>query len=117
MNQAYPNIDELMPPLLQTRIPMQLGEEIKRRYNELGDKYQTMNQHTDGRFMNGMMFTSRIDNALEEIVDAVFCMLGHVFRCTARGEEPSENIYTALTGLIDIWSLLTVEKTNDPFAP
>ena len=110
MELAYPSIDELMPQVLLSLIPASLAAEIRERYLTLGDKYQTMYQHTDGRFINGMMFTDRIDNCLEEVVDAVFCILGQIFKDTEVNIEPSANLYSILEGFIHIYSLLMMEK-------
>lgn len=106
----YPSIDELIPQVMYAKLPAALALEIADRYQTLGGKYQTMYQHTDGRFINGMMFTDRIQNCLEEVVDGVFCLLGDIFRYSAAGIEPTDNIYTILDGLIQVYSLLVVER-------
>lgn len=111
MNNVYPSVEELMPKILLTKIPESLACEIRTRYEELGVKYLTENVHTDGRFINAMMYTSRVANCLEEIVDAVFCILGWIFR--SQGGDIPDSAYICLDMLIDIYSLLSAELELD----
>lgn len=112
----YPSILELVPDALMAVIPAKLFVEIAERYQTLGVKYQTEQQHADGRYINNMMFTSRIDNCREEVVDAAFCMLGWIFKARARNRPIPNNAYTILTGLIQIYGLLVAEKEIDEVA-
>lgn len=114
---VYPSISELMPNILLSRIPASLAAEISERYETLGGKYLTGNFTEDGRQINGMMYTSRIDNCLEEIVDAVFCMLGWIFKSNLNcaGAIP-DSAYASLQGLIEIYSLLKAEQANGTFS-
>lgn len=90
--------------------------EIKERYETLGGKYLTMYQHEDGRFVNGMMYTDRIENCLEEIVDAAFCMVGWIFKCKAKGlEEPYVGL-KILGELVQIYEELKAEKANGTYS-
>lgn len=110
---VYPSIDELMPEILLARIPESLARAIRERYNTLGTKYLTDQVHTDGRRINAMMFTSRVANANEEIVDAAFCMLGTIFKANANEEEIPDWAYQVLMGCIEIYSMLKAVEAED----
>lgn len=112
MTNVYPNISELIPPSLEAKIPNSLYKDIANRYLTLGDKYLTEYYHIDGRPINGMMFSDRIQNCIEEIVDAAFCVLGEIFKRNVKGIDPGENLYTLLDGIIQIYSLLVAESVN-----
>lgn len=110
---VYPSIDELMPEVLLARIPEALARDIRERYATLGTKYLTEDLHTDGRRINAMMYTSRVANANEEIVDAAFCMLGEIFKANVNQEEIPDWTYQVLLGCIEIYSMLkAVEAEN-----
>lgn len=110
---VYPSIDELMPEILLARIPESLARDIRERYSTLGTKYLTDERHTDGRRINAMMFTSRVANANEEIVDAAFCMLGTIFKAQANEEEIPDWAYQVLMGCIEIYSMLKAVEAED----
>ena len=110
LGSVYPSISELIPPALEAKIPSSLYKEIVNRYLTLGPAYLTGFLNVDGRPINGMMYTDRISNALEEIVDAQFCVLGEIFKRFARGIGPNENLYTLLDGINQIYSLLVAES-------
>lgn len=112
-SEIYPSVEELMPVPLAAVIPQSLSEEIRERYLTLGAKYMTKDRYKDGRYINAMMNTSRIQNCREEIVDAVFCVLGWIFKAQAVNQQPSDSAWAALRGLIDIYSLLVSEYEND----
>lgn len=101
-----PSIEELIPSILRAKLPASLIEEIAERYESLGDKYITEAVSKDGRHVNAMMFTDRIINCREEIVDAVFCILGQVFKDGYYGDQPSDILYDLMVGLIEIYSSL-----------
>ena len=87
-------------------LPQSLVEEIAERYETLGEKYLTDQALPDGRRINGMIFTDRIVNCREEVVDAVFCILGQVFKDVHHGQHsPTENLDVMLDGLVKIYSL------------
>lgn len=112
-NSVYPSIEELMPEVMQALIPEALAKEIRERYLTLGTKYATDQVHTDGRRINAMMFTSRVANCREEIVDAAFCMLGTIFKAQAAEEEIPDWAYTILRGCIEIYSMLMAVQSED----
>ena len=66
----YPSIEELIPnpKIISTGLLKMLTE----RYAELGPKYLTKEKHTDGRFINDCMNKNSAQDAIEEIVDAIF---------------------------------------------
>lgn len=101
--EPYPSISELLPPLLLAKIPHKLAEEITERYATLGDKYLTDALYTDGRPINGMMFTDRMVNANEEIIDAVFCVIGQIFKDINAGKEPNEGLRSVLNSLCTVY--------------
>jgi hypothetical protein len=103
---VYPSIEELIPKSMQAVLPQSLAEEITERYETLGEKYLTEQMLPDGRHINGMIFTDRMVNCREEVVDAVFCVLGQAFKDVHHGHtEPSENLGAMLDGLVRIYSL------------
>jgi len=105
-----------MPIQLKRLLPAELSEEVATRYATLGEKYLTDRVHTDGRRINGMMETNRLVNANEEIIDAVFCMLGQIFKDTVANKEPSDNIYAALEGMIKVYQILKFEDDNGDYS-
>lgn len=130
-NNVYPSIDELMPEAMLGIIPASLAKEIAYRYETLGPKYLSEAHTKDGRPVNSMMFTSRIQNCREEVVDAVFCILGWIFKEIQREghikhpsgipignderfEGPPDSAYDALRGLITVYSILVAEFERDP---
>lgn len=112
MNNVYPSIEELMPEPLLNLLPGPLAADVAARYLNLGEKYLTDALHTDGRRINGMMYTDRVVNANEEIIDAVFCMLGQIFKDTSKGMEPRDNIYVALELMIKLYQILKLEEQS-----
>lgn len=112
-SNVYPSIEELMPEVMLGLIPASLAHEITERYETLGTKYLSDQKHTDGRPINAMMFTSRVANCREEIVDAAFCMLGTIFKADAAGEEIPDWAYTILRGCIEIYSMLVAVQEQD----
>lgn len=112
-SEVYPSIQELLPDTLLSIIPAKLAQDITERYERLGPAYATENRFKDGRFINGMMYTNRVENAIEEIVDAVFCMAGWIFKAEARELEPPDSAFLALNALIDCYSLLMQERDNE----
>jgi hypothetical protein len=110
---VYPNLEELMPEVLLSRLPVTLVRDISERYLTLGGKYLSNEVHTDGRPINAMMFTSRVVNCIEEVVDGAFCMIGQAFKQQAAGEQPDDYIYDALMGLVEIYALLKAHEDED----
>lgn len=115
LNKVYPSIEELIPKSLKAFLPQSLVEEISVRYETLGDKYLTEQILPDGRQINGMIFSDRLVNCREEVVDAVFCILGQIFKDVNHGKhEPSENLSEMLGGLTKIYSLcVQMEEQQD----
>jgi hypothetical protein len=104
---VYPSIEELLPKVLLAKIPAALADEIAVRYTTLGDKYLTDKFHTDGRRINGMMDTDRVTNCNEEVVDAVFCIIGQIFKNKqAKNTETDLELSFVLDALISIYSAL-----------
>lgn len=119
MTKMYPSIEELIPPALEAKIPSSLYKDIANRYLTLGPGYATDFITVDGRPINGMMYSDRVQNCIEEIVDAAFCVIGEIFKRNAKGIEPGQNMYILLEGIIQIYSLLVVESEimNAPAEP
>lgn len=112
MNEPYPSISELIPPSLEAKIPSSLYKDIANRYTTLGINYLSDFYTVDNRPINAMMYTDRIQNALEEVIDACFCICGEIFKRNAKGIEPGDNLYTLLDGIIQIYSLLVAESES-----
>ena len=72
MTAVYPDINEILPPTITRRLNASIIEDIKTRYAELGPKYVTEEMHTDGRRINGCMSKDSAQDAIEEVVDAIF---------------------------------------------
>lgn len=117
MNNVYPSINEILPTYLLSRVPSSLVEEIKERYAILGPKYVTEQIYSDGRSINGCMLKSSVQDAIEEVVDAVFNTLVWLTKLSHENDEQgfrvSENAGHILLGLIEIYSLLCMEKEAD----
>lgn len=115
MTSVYPSTEQLIPEVMKAKLPMSLVEEITERYETLGTKYLS-EEEFDGRPVNQMMFTDRIINCREEVVDAVFCMLGQIFKEQSNGsEEIDDNIYFILEGLTNIYSALMFMQFNQSY--
>jgi len=97
-----------LPEELQDRIPESLAATIRQRYAELGSKYLTEATLEDGRKINSCMFKSSINDAIEEIVDAVFNTLVWLLKLR-NSEQNSESAYSAMIGLIELYALLKAE--------
>ena len=69
----------------------------------------TATQHVDGRYVNGCMFKSSVQDALEEIVDAVFNVLVWLLKLRSGGRAV-ESAHSALLGLIELYALLQIER-------
>jgi hypothetical protein len=106
---VYPSFQELCPAIMETRLPARLISEMAMRYESLGDKYLTEQLHTDGRRINAMMFTSRVGNCIEEVVDSVFCVLGWIFKAKRLGKPIPPSAYPCLDMLTQVYSLLSAE--------
>lgn len=111
MTNVYPSTEELIPEVFQAMLPASLVKEITERYETLGPGYVTDEKY-EGRFVNNMMNTSRIDNCLEEIVDAAFCMLGWAFKAKHSGKHIPDSCYTVLQSLCDMYTLLVSERES-----
>lgn len=114
MNNVYPSVQEIMPPVLLSRIPATLAKDIEERYLTLGEKYLTEELTVDGRRVNACMHNDSVQDAIEEVVDAVFNICVWIFK-SMRPEQIEdfgypENAYACLTGLIEIYSLLAAER-------
>lgn len=118
-----------MPKPLLSIIPSELAREIEERYEKLGAKYLTDQTTEDGRPINGLMFTSRIENCREEVVDAVFCILGWIFKSNVptgnlvgnmntgfhlENGGPPDSAYDALRALINVYGICVAEYERDP---
>lgn len=113
---VYPSMEELLPDVLRALVPAKLCDDMTVRYATLGEKYLTEKKYSDGRFINSMMDTSRIQNCVEEVVDAVFCILGWIFKCKVSGADYPHSAYVILRGLIEVYSLLEAEKAQNAYA-
>lgn len=110
---VYPSTAELMPEMMLNILPANLATEVAERYEGLGLKYATDKLHLDGRLINAMMFTSRVANCREEVVDSVFCMLGWIFESRVKTGTIPDSAYTILQGLIQIYGILKAEEPAD----
>lgn len=117
MPDVYPSVDELMPRSLLAMLPQQLVEEISDRYRELGAKYLSDKFWPDGRQINGMLFTDRMENCREELVDAAFCILGQIFKDSEHSDrEPHDLLYEMLAGLISLYSMCVALEESGEYA-
>lgn len=115
-NGVYPSIEELIPQILTHRLPASLQDSLKTRYEELGGKYLTKEEYIDGRLTNACMFNNSLQDAVEEVVDAVFNNLVWMYKHERRnGKVPTVAMET-LSGLIEIYSLMKIQKEIDPIA-
>lgn len=114
--EPYPSISELLPQSMLAKIPPKLAEEITERYATLGEKYLTDALHTDGRRINGMMFTDRLVNCNEEIIDAVFCIVGQMFKDKNAGKITSNYLVYLLEILAGAYQGLSIEIARGGYA-
>lgn len=115
MSNVYPNIEELIPDILNHRLPVSLQESLQQRYSELGGKYLTEEEYVDGRLMNACMFRNSLQDAIEEVVDATFNTLVWMLKHRRNGGH-SAAAGEALMGLIELYALLRIQKELDPVA-
>lgn len=106
MTNVYPNIEELIPSILRSKLPATLIEEVTERYETLGFKYVSEEITDDNRLINSMMYTDRIINCREEIVDGVFCILGQILKEQLVEKNPPDILYDLLVNLSEIYSTL-----------
>lgn len=118
MQMVYPSAEEILPDIMLARVPASLASEIRERYELLGPKYVTDKVHTDGRLINGCMFKSSIQDALEEIVDCCFNVLVWIMKLDKAGtiQYTGANAYQVLMGIIEIYSILVIERERDALA-
>ena len=111
MNNVYPSTEELMPELIRARLPALLCDEVEERYRTLGEKYVTDIVHEDGRYINGCMYKSSAQDAVEEVIDAVFNTLVWIFKINggAGDQSSAESSWLILQGLIETYALLKAE--------
>lgn len=115
-SEVYPSIEELMPSSLLSRIPVVLANEVAIRYDTLGGKYLT-DQHTDdGRQINACMFNDSCQDAIEEVVDAVFNVLVWIYKGSLKNKI-DDDAYTCLMGLLEIFSLLYTARGRNAVNP
>lgn len=110
MFEVYPSIDDLMPHVMLGLIPGALAQEIKERYENLGLKYLTNKRTEDGRWINACMDKSSVQDAREEVIDAVFNTLVWIFKGYKSKDGISPNSYPVLKNLIECYSILLTEK-------
>lgn len=104
MDNVYPNTDEIMPPAIRRRLSTFVVQDIQDRYAKLGPKYIGPLMHTDGRRINQCMTNNSAQDALEEIVDAIFnvCILN------LKGHD----VRSLLRDLQDLYDRLLIMKEN-----
>lgn len=112
---VYPSIEELTPRVIKSYIPELLMQEIKERYETLGEKYLTEQTTEDGRRINAMMFTDRIVNCREELIDAAFCVIGQIYKEAINGNQPDDAFYALLEGCIDMYSLCVALEESESY--
>ena len=75
----YPSLDELIASLGEATgivaLPESLIALLRYRYNEHGMEYATSQRHPDGRITNKCMYNDSIQDAQEELNDAIFNLL------------------------------------------
>ena len=99
--EVYPSIDELFNGA--NWLSKGLRDEIATRYRELGPKYLTEEEYTDGRKINGCMNKNSAQDALEEVVDAIFNLLVLRFKGYA--------VSSVMSKLLEVYSqLLALRK-------
>lgn len=105
---VYPSTQEIMPDLLLYKLPKKLVDDIEDRYERLGPKYVTEETHIDGRRINGCMLKSSSQDAIEEVIDAVFNILVLIFKNSRLDPVIPDQLYSILTGLVEIYTALAV---------
>ena len=106
LNDVYPSADELLPRSMLGILPAALVVEITERYESLGTKYLSDKFWPDGRQINSMLFTDRIVNCREKVIDAVFCILGQIFKDLNHSDnQPDDALYSMLEALIAVYSI------------
>ena len=72
MDQVFPNTDEILTEPVRRRLTRNIIEEIKERYEKHGPEYISDRQMPDGRYINQCMLNDSAQDAIEEVVDAIF---------------------------------------------
>jgi hypothetical protein len=112
----FPSTEELIPEVMLAKLPYSMVLLIKERYETLGVNYLTNIPIEDGRLINKMMITDRIENCLEEVIDAVFCILGWSFKCQEAAKDFPIEGELALNNLIQTYSLLKDAQANGSYS-
>lgn len=104
-SEVYPSISEILPEKLLGRMPFSLVSDIEERYEKLGGKYLTDELTEDGRRINACMNKNSVQDAIEEVIDAVFNVCVWMLKINKR-EEIDADAVSCLFGLIEIYALL-----------
>lgn len=68
----YPSIKEILTEPVRRKLNARLIADITERYEKHGLEYISERKLPDGRFINQCMLNDSAQDALEEVVDAVF---------------------------------------------
>lgn len=107
MGSMYPDIDDLVAISdYYSQLPAALIESLKQRYAKGSAGYTSNRVHYDGRMINACMTKDSVQDATEEIVDAIFNLLVIVFKASHAGTMLPGHIQTAFDKLIEVWQLV-----------
>lgn len=72
MNEMFPRIDEILTPAVRRRLNKEIIDQITTRYAEHGPEYISDKKLPDGRVVNQCMLKDSAQDAIEEVIDALF---------------------------------------------
>lgn len=72
MTDVFPSVKEILPESVRRRLTGEIIQEITERYEKFGPKYIGPLNHPDGRRINMCMLNDSAQDAIEEVVDAIF---------------------------------------------
>lgn len=106
----YPSLNELLEAYSATPIPPQLIQDLFQRYNAHGMEYATELRQPDGKIINRCMLNDSVQDAREELTDAIFNLLVCCLKkdtAILEKEIHSWRPRAALAYAIKAWALIT----------
>jgi len=94
----YPSLRELLEAYTHTEVPEHVQKDLRERYDEHGWEYATTAKQGN-RVVNACLVRDCLQNAREELVDAVFNLLAANMKGEGRWMQPSSAMAHVLSAL------------------
>lgn len=94
----YPSLAEMLEAYTHTEVPEHVQKDLRRRYDEHGWEYAT-SLLNGNRTVNACMMRNCLQEAREELIDAVFNLLAANMKGEGRWMQPSSAMAHVLSAL------------------